>query len=132
MHYTISNVTSDKGKTIPETKLIYIDTVAYNVDDTKDEKPSSEDGPDWEDYWKKWTGRNLTDEKCACCGCALTKENRVGAHIRLIGELDNTKDAWIALFCKSCNNPSDKKARQVKSLSWIVRTVMSAAHKNVS
>lgn len=107
------------------------DYVAYNVEDTTGEPRPAGEGPNWDDYWKYWTNEKFTGATCACCGCALSADIRVGAHVRLAGETDNTKNAWIALYCKSCNNQKDKKERKVRKDSWIVKTVMSEAHKNV-
>ena len=112
-------------------KQVEKDCVAYNVEDTTGEPRPTGEGQNWDDYWKYWTNEKFTDATCACCGCALNDDIRVGAHVRLKGESDNTKDAWIALYCKGCNNPNDKKERKVSKNSWIVKTVMSKAHKNV-
>ena len=112
-------------------KQVEKDCVAYNVEDTTGEPRPTGEGQNWDDYWKYWTNEKFTDATCACCGCALNADIRVGAHVRLKGESDNTKDAWIALYCKGCNNPNDKKERKVSKNSWIVKTVMSKAHKNV-
>ena len=74
------------------------------MDDTSEENPPCGEGPNWDDYWKHWTKELFDGAVCACCGEPLTASNRVGAHIRLAGEEDNTKDAWIALYCSSGNN----------------------------
>ena len=86
-------------------KQVEKDCVAYNVEDTTGEPRPTGEGQNWDDYWKYWTNEKFTDATCACCGCALNDDIRVGAHVRLKGEPDNTKDAWIALYCKGCNNP---------------------------
>ena len=104
-------------------------TVAYNVDDTSDEKPDIRGIKDWDEYWKHYTEENFTDQHCASCGCLLDASNRVGAHIRLSGEDDNTQDAWIALYCKSCNNSRDEQ--KVRKDSFIVKTKMTNPHANV-
>lgn len=104
-------------------------TIAYNVDDTSDEKPDISGINDWDEYWKHYTEENFTDHNCASCGCSLNASNRVGAHIRLKGEEDNTRDAWIALYCKSCN--SSREAQKVLKSSFIVKTKMAKAHPNI-
>lgn len=104
-------------------------TVAYNVDDTSDEKPDINGINDWDEYWKHYTEENFTDQHCASCGCSLDASNRVGAHIRLSGEDDYTQDAWIALYCKSCNSSRDKQ--KVRKDSLIVKTQMASPHPNV-
>lgn len=104
-------------------------TVAYNVNDTSEEKPDISGINGWDDYWKYYTEENFTDQKCASCCCCLNNSNRVGAHIRLKGERDGTKDAWIALYCDSCNK--SKKPQMVNAGSWIVRTKMDNEHENV-
>ena len=104
-------------------------TVAYNVDDTSDEKPDISGINDWDEYWKHYTEENFTGQKCASCGCLLDASNRVGAHIRLSGEDDNTQDAWIALYCKSCNSSQEKQ--KVRNGSLIVKTKMAKVHPNV-
>lgn len=103
--------------------------VAYNVDDTSDEKPDISGINDWDEYWKHYTEENFTGQECASCGCVLDASNRVGAHIRLKGEEDNTQDAWIALYCKSCNNSRDEQ--KVRKDSFIVKTKMTNPHPNV-
>jgi len=105
---------------------------AWNVDDTSAEKPSAGEGPNWDDYWKYWTGEKFDGKVCACCGVALTSKNRVGAHIRLADEPDNTKDAWIALYCNSCNNWKNRKIRKVRKGSTIVRVKMTKQYKNAT
>lgn len=110
-------------------KKMLVTTVAYNVDDTSDEKPDISGINNWDDYWKHFTEENLTDCNCASCGCFLDASNRVGAHIRLKGEEDNTRDAWIALYCKSCNNSRDEQ--KVRKDSFIVKTKMTNLHPNV-
>lgn len=104
------------------------DKGAYNVDDTKDERPPAWSAKDWDEHWKYVTGENLTGQVCASCGCSLTSSTRVGAHIRLDGESEDDM-AWIALCCKSCNN-SDQP-QKVRKGSLIVRVKMSKIHKNV-
>ena len=101
-------------KMVPET------TIAYNVDDTSDEKPDISGINDWDEYWKHYTEENFTGQECASCGCSLDASNRVGAHIRLDEEEDNTRDAWIALYCKSCNSSRD--VQKVRKGSLIVKT----------
>lgn len=104
-------------------------TTAYNVDNTSDEKPGISGISDWDEYWVHYTEENLTGQKCASCGCSLDASNRVGAHIRLDGEKDNTRDAWIALYCKSCNN--SREEQRVRKGSLIVKTKMVCEHPNV-
>lgn len=104
-------------------------TVAYNIDETSNEKPGVNGINDWDEYWKHFTEENFTDQKCASCGCSLDASNRVGAHIRLDGEEDNTRDAWIALYCKSCNK--SRKEQKVNKGSLIVKTKMANEHPNV-
>lgn len=103
---------------------------AWNVEDTSGEKPLTAEGPNWDDYWKYWTEGEFTDAVCACCGKSLTVSNRVGAHIRLKGEPDNTIDAWIALYCSACNNWQVREQRKVSRGSKIVRVKMSKPHAN--
>lgn len=110
-------------------KKTITEIVAYNVDDTSKEKPDVRGITDWVEYWKFYVRKNWTNEKCAICGCHLDASNRVGAHIRLDGERDNTKNAWIALLCKSCNGLANPLT--LHKDSWIVRTTMSVPHKNV-
>lgn len=110
-------------------KKLSVTTVAYNVDDTSDEKPDINGINDWDEYWKHYTEENFTDQHCASCGCSLDASNRVGAHIRLSGEDDYTQDAWIALYCKSCNSSRDKQ--KVRKDSLIVKTQMANSHPNV-
>ena len=110
-------------------KKVLATTVAYNVDDTSGEKPDISGINDWDEYWKHYTEENFTDQHCASCGCSLDASNRVGAHIRLKGEKDGTKDAWIALYCDSCNK--SRKPQKVNAESWIVRTKMDKEHENV-
>ena len=104
-------------------------TVAYNVNDTSEEKPDISGINGWDEYWKYYTEENFTDQKCASCGCSLDASNRVGAHIRLVGEEDDTQDAWIALYCKSCNN--SREVQKVRNGSLIVKTKMTSKHPNV-
>ena len=113
-------------------KLIEVERKAWNVDDTSDENPPTGEGPNWDDYWKYWTKGLFEDAVCACCGEKLTSSNRVGAHIRLDGENDNTNNAWIALYCSSCNNWKVRKPRKVRKGSKIVRTTMAKTHKNAT
>lgn len=115
-----------------EVMLIDAKRNAWNVDDTSDENPPDGEGPNWDDYWQHWTKGQFKDAVCACCGVSLTASNRVGAHIRLEGEKDNTKDAWIALYCSSCNNWQDRTLRKVCKGSKIVRTTMAKPHKNAT
>ena len=103
--------------------------VAYNIDDTSEEKPDISGIKDWDEYWKHYTEEDFMNQKCASCCCKLDSSNRVGAHIRLEGEEDKTTDAWIALFCKSCNKSKDPQ--KVNAGSWIVRTIMAEEHENV-
>jgi len=110
-------------------KKLSVTTVAYNVDDTSDEKPDISGIYDWDEYWKHYTEENFTDQHCASCGCSLDASNRVGAHIRLKGEEDNTRDAWIALYCKSCNSSRDEQ--KVRKDAWIVKTKMANPLPNV-
>lgn len=110
-------------------KKLSVTTVAYNVDDTSDEKPDISGITDWDEYWKHYTEEKFVNQKCASCCCILDSSTRVGAHIRLKGEQDGTKDAWIALFCDSCNKSKDPQ--RVNEGSWIVRTKMAEAHENV-
>lgn len=110
-------------------KKVLATTVAYNIDDTSDEKPGISGINDWDEYWKHCTEENFTDQHCASCGCSLNASNRVGAHIRLEGEENNTRYAWIALYCKSCNNSREEQKVQKDSL--IVKTKMTVAHPNV-
>lgn len=121
--------TTDKLIASGYVKKTSAEIVAYNVDDTSKEKPDVQGITDWDEYWKFYVRKKLTNEKCACCGCSLDASNRVGAHIRLDGERDNTKDAWIALLCKSCNGLMNPLT--LHKDSWIVRTTMSVPHKNV-
>ena len=121
--------TTDKLIASGYVKKTSAEIVAYNVDDTSKEKPDVQGITDWDEYWKFYVRKKLTNEKCACCGCSLDASNRVGAHIRLDGERDNTKDAWIALLCKSCNGLTNPLT--LHKDSWIVRTTMSVPHKNV-
>ena len=121
--------TTDKLIASRYVKKTSAEIVAYNVDDTSKEKPDVQGITDWDEYWKFYVRKKLTNEKCACCGCSLDASNRVGAHIRLDGERDNTKDAWIALLCKSCNGLTNPLT--LHKDSWIVRTTMSVPHKNV-
>lgn len=121
--------TTDKLIASGYVKKTSAEIVAYNVDDTSKEKPDVQGITDWDEYWKFYVREKLTNEKCACCGCSLDASNRVGAHIRLDGERDNTKDAWIALLCKSCNGLTNPLT--LHKDSWIVRTTMSVPHKNV-
>lgn len=113
-------------------KSIDAECKAWNVDDTSDENPPAGEGANWDDYWKHWTMGVFEGAVCACCGVKLTASNRVGAHIRLEGEKDNTKDAWIALYCSSCNNWQDRTLRKVCKGSKIVRTTMAKPHKNAT
>lgn len=113
-------------------KSIDAECKAWNVDDTSDENPPAGEGANWDDYWKHWTRGVFEGAVCACCGVKLTASNRVGAHIRLDGEKDNTKDAWIALYCSSCNNWKVRKLRKVRKGSKIVRTTMAKPHKNAT
>ena len=113
-------------------KSIDAECKAWNVDDTSDENPPAGEGANWDDYWKHWTMGVFEGAVCACCGVKLTASNRVGAHIRLDGEKDNTKDAWIALYCSSCNNWQDRTLRKVCKGSKIVRTTMAKPHKNAT
>ena len=111
-------------------KKLSTDTKAYNVEDTTGDKaPVSEDGPEWDDYWKYWTKENFPAE-CADCKCSITASTRNGAHVRLDGETDNTKDAWIAILCDSCNNWQNKTERTLKSGTWLAKVVMPEARKN--
>ena len=110
-------------------KRLEADVIAYNVDDTSKEKPDVQGITDWDEYWKFYVRKKLTNDKCALCGVRRDATNRVGAHIRLDGERDNTKDAWIALLCKSCNGLTNPLT--LHKDSWIVRTTMSVPHKNV-
>ena len=110
-------------------KKVSATMVAYNVYDTSDEKPDISGINDWDEYWKHYTEENFADQHCASCGCLLDATNRVGAHIRLSGEGDYTQDAWIALFCKSCN--SSRGEQKVRKDSWIVKTKMANPHHNV-
>lgn len=104
------------------------DEVAYNVDGTKEECPPDWSKGDWDEYWKYCTGLLFTGQVCASCGATLTVDTRVGAHIRISGELED-EYAWITLYCKGCNN-SNKKQQATKG-SWLVRTKMSKVRKNV-
>ena len=108
---------------------VEMDVVAYNVADTSKERPDIVGISDWDEYWKYFTGQDLTGQRCASCGCSLDNAIRRGAHIRLKGETDNTNKAWIALYCASCNN--SKEIQRVRKGSWIVATTMSRAHENV-
>jgi len=110
-------------------KKVLVTTVAYNVDDTSDEKPNISGINDWDEYWKHYTEENFTNQHCASCGCLLDASNRVGAHIRLRGEDDYTQEAWIALYCKSCNSSRDEQ--KVRKGSLIVKTRMANPHLNV-
>ena len=109
--------------------VVMTDISAYNVDETSSEKPGIPGINDWDEYWKSFTEQNFADQKCASCGCVLNMENRVGAHVRMKGEPDNTNDAWIALFCKGCNN--SREIQKLRTGSWIVKTRMNEAHPNV-
>ncbi len=111
-------------------KKMEADVVAHNVADTSKEKPDITGITDWDEYWKYFTQQNLSEQKCASCGCSLDNSIRRGAHVRLKGEADNTNKAWIAIYCASCNN--SKKPQKVSKGSWVVATTMAEAHKNVS
>lgn len=99
----------------------------YNVADTKDEAPPSGEGPNWDDYWKVHT-RDTFPTRCASCGRLIGRADRKGAHIRLSDERDNTKHAWIAIFCSSCN----QRKGEIPLLkdSKIVETAMTRPHSN--
>ena len=118
-----------KGLLAGHIRQLEMDVTAYNVADTSKEKPDIAGITDWDEYWKNLTQQNLSEQKCASCGCTLDKSIRRGAHVRLKGEADNTDKAWIALYCASCNN--SKQPQKVRKGSWIVATTMSEAHKNV-
>ena len=111
-------------------KKLSKDVVAYNIDDTASETPGITGISDWDEYWKHCTGQKFMGQTCASCGCALDSSNRKGAHIRLEGEIDNTRNAWIALFCTRCNNSKEKQ--KVRAGAWIVAITMSRVHKNVN
>ena len=111
-------------------EVVNEDTLAYNIEDTSDEDPPSNEGDDWTEYWKYWTHQPLTGATCACCGCALSASNRNGAHVRKITDADNTRNGYIALYCDSCNNWNDKSVRKLLKGSWVVKTIMSQNHRN--
>ena len=101
--------------------IMYI-PIAWNVDDTSDENPPAGEGVNWDDYWKHWTNELFDGAVCACCGEPLTASNRVGAHIRLAGEEDNTKDAWIALY--------NRMTAAERSIDTIIYSLMPALPEN--
>ena len=105
------------------------DYLVYNIEDTKEEKPHDEGMATWEEFWGYYTAKDLCGQKCASCGILLNDDNIVGAHIRFVGEEDGTKDAWIAMFCKGCNN--SRRPQKVTEGSWVVKTTMEKVHKNV-
>ena len=127
---TIAKVRKFKEEQKMRVMVLETERKAQNVDDTSQEKPPTGEGPNWDDYWKHWTGEKFEGAACACCGASLTTANRVGAHIRLQGDADNTKDAWIALYCSSCNNWQVRVSRKVRKGAKIVRVKMANPHKN--
>lgn len=104
--------------------------LAYNVANTSGERPPIGLGPNWDDYWKFFSKRNFIGEKCAFCGRILTPMNRVGAHIRLVSDKDNSEYARIVLCCKTCNNWNNSGCHIIRSGTVMVWTRMAMSHRN--
>lgn len=104
--------------------------LAYNVANTSGERPPIGLGPNWDDYWKFFSKRNFIGEKCAFCGRILTPMNRVGAHIRLASDADNSAFARIVLCCKTCNNWNNSGCHIIRPGTVMVLTRMAMPHRN--
>ena len=119
----------DARKCMSRQKIIAIPTQEqmYNVADTKEETPPAREGSNWDDYWKFHTGDPFPLH-CASCDQPIGRADRKGVHIRLHDERNNTKHAWIAICCSSCN----KRKGKIPLLkdSKIVETVMTKPHPN--
>jgi hypothetical protein len=105
-------------------------TYAYHVANTSFERPPAELGPNWDDYWKHFSKLGFIGAKCAFCGCSLNPMNRVGAHIRLVSDMDNSEYARIVLCCKICNNWNNSGCHIIRSGTVMVWTRMAMPHRN--
>lgn len=107
----------------------YYDTIKVrNVEETSDEHSVFKH--EWAGFWQDKTWLKFPSV-CANSDCTNDTESPeiVGAHVRINGEPDNDKMAWIVPLCKSCNSSDNKSEMELSLGTWMARVTMSKAHK---
>ena len=101
-----------------------------NVKDTSDE--ISPYKHEWIGYWQDKTWLRVPTA-CANVGCNNKDASPevVGAHVRIVGEPNNDKNAWIVPLCKSCNSSENKEKMELSYGTYMVRVEMSKPHETV-
>ena len=101
-----------------------------NVKDTSDEISPCQH--EWIGYWQDTTWLRVPS-KCANVGCNNDDAvpEIVGAHVRIITEPNNDKNAWIVPLCKSCNSAENKAEMELSYGTYMARVVMSKPHETV-
>ena len=86
----------------------------------------------WVGYWQEKTWLRVP-ATCANVGCNnkdATPEI-VGAHVRIVGEPNNDKNAWIVPLCNSCNSSENKAEMELSEGTYMARVLMSEPHETV-
>ncbi len=106
------------------------DIKVKNVKDTSDE--ISPYKHEWIGYWQDKTWLRVPTT-CANVGCNNkdAAPEIVGAHVRIVGEPNNDKNAWIVPLCKSCNSSENKAEMKLSDGMYMARVVMSKPHETV-
>ena len=101
-----------------------------NVKDTSDE--ISPYKHEWIGYWQDKTWLRVPTT-CANVGCNNkdAAPEIVGAHVRIVVEPNNDKNAWIVPLCKSCNSSENKAEMKLSDGMYMARVVMSKPHETV-
>ena len=101
-----------------------------NIGDTSDEVSPCKH--EWIGYWQDKTWLRAPT---FCANMRCNNEDHspeiIGAHVRIVGEPNNDRDAWIVPLCKSCNSSDNKSEMELCCGTYMARVVMSRPHKTV-
>ena len=105
-----------------------IPQMVRNVEDTSKEKSPVQNG--WRGYWQDKTWLEFPNE-CSNSICKNEEQNPeiVGAHVRIEGEPNTGKDAWIVPLCHECNSDDNKDTMDLNGGTIFVRVQMQESHK---